>query len=444
MLFVIGAIAAIAIDVTTFYTARSEAQLAADSAALAAARVLANSGLTSTAAGPVSEEAVATLVAQQVATQNYVGGVLLTTGQVSVSYNGGASSFPTDPHVTVTITVQQPTFFARILGATQITVTASATAEAYNPSGAAVLSGGTAIPVAPLCVKPWLLPNIDPTRSAGGSQMFDTTGANLLPGLVGQGWPNGPIPQPLGNPNGLVSVCGPGSCTGTLPAPVGGEYYPGAMDNLSPAPAFATPLQALPAGSAGFNSYQLAIAGCVPQPISCGVNSATNPSAINIDTGGYVANNPGPHGRDADTVQAVGLLIHQNAQTGAVGDSDSIDGVYPFTPPFQFLGGNENPVASAVGKSILVSDSLVTVPVIDTTNLTNPVTVIGFLQLFLNPQPATLPISSPPAPTGSYQIPVTIINMAGCGTTATPQNATGTPIQGNGASPVAVRLITPP
>jgi len=44
MLFVIGAMAALSIDVVTLYTARSEAQLAADSAALAGARVLANSG----------------------------------------------------------------------------------------------------------------------------------------------------------------------------------------------------------------------------------------------------------------------------------------------------------------------------------------------------------------------------------------------------------------
>ncbi len=47
MLFVVGAMAALSIDVVTIYTARSEAQLAADSAALAAARVLANSGATS-------------------------------------------------------------------------------------------------------------------------------------------------------------------------------------------------------------------------------------------------------------------------------------------------------------------------------------------------------------------------------------------------------------
>ena len=47
LLFVVGAMAALSIDVVTFYTARSEAQMAADGAALAGARVLANSGLTS-------------------------------------------------------------------------------------------------------------------------------------------------------------------------------------------------------------------------------------------------------------------------------------------------------------------------------------------------------------------------------------------------------------
>jgi hypothetical protein len=80
----------------------------------------------------------------------------------------------------------------------------------------------------------------------------------------------------------------------------------------------------------------------------------------------------------------------------------------------------------------------VTIPVIDypggssTPTTANPtVTVIGFLQVFLNPQSAALPLP------GSNQIPATIINMAGCGT-----NANGQPILGNGASPVAVRLIS--
>src|SRR5260370_37953483 len=47
MLFVVGAMAALSIDVVTLYTARSEAQLAADGAALAGARVLANLGMAS-------------------------------------------------------------------------------------------------------------------------------------------------------------------------------------------------------------------------------------------------------------------------------------------------------------------------------------------------------------------------------------------------------------
>jgi hypothetical protein len=92
------------------------------------------------------------------------------------------------------------------------------------------------------------------------------------------------------------------------------------------------------------------------------------------------------------------------------------------------------------GKDVLVSDSLVTIPVYDSAAGGPPggssVTVIGFLQVFLNPASASMP---PPSPPVGAQIPVKIINLAGCGT-----GATGTPILGNGASPVAVRLITPP
>jgi len=75
MLGVVGAMAALSIDLVTIYTARSEAQLAADSAALAAARVLANSGATSDTTGASMSSAwtVAQAVALQVAEQNTVG-----------------------------------------------------------------------------------------------------------------------------------------------------------------------------------------------------------------------------------------------------------------------------------------------------------------------------------------------------------------------------------
>ncbi len=273
MLFVIGAMAALSIDVVTLYTARSEAQLAADGGALAGARVLANSGMTSAFAGPAGAEALATTVATQVATGNSVGGRNLNTGEVTVTFNDGSSSFATDPEVTVTVQrTDLPTFFARIWGRTQVTVGASATAEAYNPSGASVLSGGAAIPVAPICVKPWLLPNIDPTQNVpAGPPIFDpTTGAINNPNLAGQGWPNfsGRFP----NSNGLFARCGDCS-SGPLPSPQPGQYYPGSATDF---PILLT--QALPACSAGLNTYQLAVAGCVQQPISCGVNSAINPT----------------------------------------------------------------------------------------------------------------------------------------------------------------------
>ena len=133
MLFVVGAMAALSIDVVTLYTARSEAQLAADAGALAGARVLANSGMTSEASLTANAEATAKTVAKQVAANNYVGGSQLKNSDVTVTINDNT---PSNPHVTVQIQVNTlPTFFARIWGNKTLTVAAAATAEAYNPSG---------------------------------------------------------------------------------------------------------------------------------------------------------------------------------------------------------------------------------------------------------------------------------------------------------------------
>jgi Putative Flp pilus-assembly TadE/G-like len=432
MLFVVGAMAALSVDVVSLYTARSEAQLAADSAVLAAARVLANSGATSDTTGASMPGAwgLAQAVALQVAEHNQVGGTNLTASEVTLNCacTGGSSGFTTDPTVTAQVTVTLPTFFARIWGSTQVTVAASATAEAYNPSNASGLSTSTNPPVAPLCVKPWLLPNIDPTQTNPATEIFDANGDVLNPALVGQSWPNTTVANP--NANGIYSLCG-GDCSpgaGGITAPAPGAYYPGAID----ADDFPAPTQALPSCAAAFNAYQTAVAGCVQRPIVCGAQPA---SSINIDTNPYVAINGS---RDADTVPAAACLIHY---VTAAGDSDSVAS----GPPFEFLGGAQNPVAGAVGNDVLVSDSLVTIPVINNPppappgTPTNPVQVIGFLQVFLNPS-ATQVLPYPNPPTSSFEIPATIINMAGCaGTSAGAQ-----PIIGNGAGPVAVRLISPP
>src|ERR1700730_902 len=225
MLFVVGAMAALSIDVVTLYTARSEAQLVADSAALAGARVLANSGMTSASDSTVGVAAVplATAVALQVASSNPVGGRNLNPagacpgGEICVSINELAVA---NPHITVQVQRNDlPTFFARIWGTRTVTVKASATAEAYNPSNVPGTSVNPKLPVAPMCVQPWLLPNISPNPAAG--QIFiPATGASV--DTTGRGVRSA-NPSP---PTRLQPRCIDCSVT-PLSTPQAWKYYPG-------------------------------------------------------------------------------------------------------------------------------------------------------------------------------------------------------------------------
>ena len=420
MLFIVGAMAALSIDVVTLYTAQSEAKLAADGAALAGARVLANSGATSDMTGALLLDAeasggLAQTVAIQVAKQNQVGGAPLTSPNVTVTFGGNP---PTNPTVNVTVQVNLPTFFARIWGTTQVTVAASATAEAYNPSPAPG-SAGEGTPVAPICVKPWLLPNIDPILppTSPPTKIFDTfTGEIKNPNLLGS---NTNQYQPASNK--LELACGdlttanPVSCAPPMFAPVAWQYYPGNDDPTSfPHPTFSLPeCSAIPTPK----FYQNSIMGCIQVPIACN-------SQVNIDQPAYP-------GRRSETAEAVNCLTHN---TTAVNTGDKVTTTAPPIAPIQFVAGADNPVVAA-GSDIMVSDSLVTVPVFDDTlGLNNPVQIVGFVQLFLNPGGARTPSTGP----NTGHMNTKIINLAGCGT-----GAMGTPILGNGASPVAVRLISP-
>jgi len=404
MLFVVGAMAALSIDVVTLYTARSEAQLAADSAALAGARVLASSGMTSRPADATlatNAEALASKVALQVAQTNEVGGKNPAASDITVSFsNPGSGTSGTNPLVTVRVQrIDLPTFFARIWGSKPLAVAASATAEAYNPSG--VNAAGKS-PVAPTCVKPWLLPNIDP--NPGGTTIFGPANGSITNAAL-LGWT---LSSPGGKP--MSPACG-AACTGP-PAPAAWNYYPG-----DDATTFPHPTRSLPTcNPALINNYQESIAGCIETPISCN-------GPANIDPGTDST-------RNSETADAVNCLTHATANPL---DADQVDLTATPSPPFQFLSGAKNPIALASGKDVMVSSSLVTVPVFDTASLTpgsNAVTIIGFVQLFLNPDGTPTPASG--------AVNATIINMAGCGT-----GATGKQILGNGASPVAVRLISP-
>lgn len=407
MLFVVGAMAALSIDVVTLYTARSEAQLAADAAALAGARVLANSGATSDSTGALMASAwpLAQSVALQVGEQNQVGGAYLTAAQLTVP----AVPAGTIANPIFTVKVQKndlPTFFARIWGKTQLAVAASATAEAYNPSNVPGAAAAIRNSVAPMCVKPWLLPNIDPSNAVAGSTIFDpglgtiTTGSNLL------GWSGLPI-----SPR-----CAGGDCTGP-PPPAAWNYYPGDDPTFHQPPTHSLPT-CIPALT---NNYQESIAGCIDTPIACN-------ATVSIDA----SNQPG---RDADTTSAVNCLTHA---TTTFGDADQIDLASGPSPPFEFLAGTNNPLVlanpSLVGKDVMVSSSLVTVPVFDVVGTAappvNPVQIVGFVQLFLNPDGLATPTAG--------SVNATVINLVGCGAVAT-----NPPILGNGASPVVVRLISP-
>jgi hypothetical protein len=413
MLFIVAALAALAIDLVTFYTARSEAQLAADSIALAGARTLANSGLTSdpTDANLRNRaENLACNIALQEASQNQVGGRNLLTGpcpgsaEVTISFDNTQTDVG-NPRVVVRVSrADLPTFFARIWGRTQIAVGASAIAEAYNPSGHGSISLGSAPPIAPSCVKPWLLPNIDPLNPP--NPIFDPAGTIQDTNMLGK-------TPPGVSGNGLGVACPTGNCqTGVTPMSPW-QYYPGSQTD------FPAPSQALPVCSAGFagsnKAYQLSIAGCVQSPVVCGQNSSLT---LDISVPGSQI--------DGDTAAAVTCLTHaQNDQADRVDTPPPP----PKAQPFQFIVGNDNPVVNARGHDVMVSSSLVTVPVVDATTpiFNTPAKVIGFVQVFLNPDGNGVASGAP----------AMIVNLAGCG-----PNLTGQPILGNGASPVAVRLIS--
>jgi Putative Flp pilus-assembly TadE/G-like len=148
-------LAALGIDLISFYAARSEAQRSADAAALAGATFWSRSGCTSSSSGCSGFQTGAMNEAVDVGNQNLIGGVSPNVQSGDFSWNYSPASNPR-----ISVTVQRtaargnalPTFFAKILGFSSVDVSAAATAEAYNPA----TTGPT---VGNLCVKPWLIPD---------------------------------------------------------------------------------------------------------------------------------------------------------------------------------------------------------------------------------------------------------------------------------------------
>jgi hypothetical protein len=416
------AMAALSIDVVTLFLAREEAQRAADAGALAAARVISISGLTGTA-GPDSgvppwaticggSASVASVMAQAVAQQNGVAG---TAATVTVTYSSGSAPPLPVPNCTavigddllglnplVTVKVERdamPTLFSRIWSRAAKSVSATATAEAFNPSNSSKFSpSGQVIPVTPRCVKPWIIPNQDP---GNGGLLVDNkrTGAIKNEGI----W-SGKGTGTVGEGFTLTDSCLGSDCSnmaGKTPGP--GAYIPALVSGVA---------AAVPS-CADDSNYQKAIGGCDQSTVyACGtVNGSTADLTIN----------PGLAG--GDTSVATQCLIHQSGGAG----QDALNVGAPF--PYPITAGSANPVVSA-NQLITASNSIVTLPIYDdsvgTLAGTQPaITIVGFLQVFID------------GVDGAGNLQVHVVNIAGCG------NDASTTLSAPGSSPVPIRLITP-
>jgi len=456
-IFSIIAMAGLAVDLGTLYEASNEVQRAADAGALAAARVISLSGVTGDPTNHFSHwQAVcggpsfpASAAAIAVVQQNKVGGVIVPTAGITVSYTtqgGGATNqdcsgltaaFGVNPIAIVH--VQQtnlPTYFSRIWGRTGSSVSATAAAEAYDPSGSATYSSaGTIAPVQPRCVKPLIVLNRDPANGIAPNTFVSTTDGSISnPGVYQS---DGGV---IGEPLTLNADCVPNrlNCRAT-PAPPHivdnppkwNTGLPAGVLEYVPALVQGAPI-AVPTTCGLSGTYEQAIAGCdQTTAYTCGTPSTTT-GATQVDlTVGPVR----PNAVNGDTTTALECLV--NNATGR----DTINPGTTTTPvfPFQIQAGDGNPLVQAgvvnANDFITTSNSIVTLPIADFTGTaawtTNqpPVTIVGFLQVFIQ------------GIDNSGNINAIVMNVSGCGNGQT-TTVSSPPV--NGTSPVPVRLITPP
>jgi Flp pilus assembly protein TadG len=384
------AMAALAIDVVTLYVAKSEAQRAADAAALAGAKAFVDSGVTtdpSNSSLQTLAQAMATAIINAMIGENKVAG---TAPQLA---SAPSFDFSQDGNPRITVTVQRtdlPIFFARIWGGTLANVSASATAEAYNASNSQTITGNL-VPIAPRCVKPFLIPNLNPLSTPPGLPYITVGTGVVAPGVVGKGPATWRDPCP---PGGGGNTCGPPV---NLPAGPGDYYFPAVVspntNNLCPA-------------CQGSSYFEQSVECCDSSSYACG--GTVSNASIDLTI-------PGNTFRQ-DTHQGLQCLINGAAR-------DTLDtSNFPLGP--MQITANSGPQS---GQLVSTSNSIVTLPIFDNLTMnptTGQVTVIGFLQAFVWDA------------NGAGDIQMTILNVVGCG-----NNPTGTPISGGGITPIPVRLI---
>ncbi|MGH7870336.1 MAG: hypothetical protein ACREP9_22510, partial [Candidatus Dormibacteraceae bacterium] len=312
---------------------------------------------------------------------------------------------PENPSITVTVTkTGLPTFFARIWGAGANTARATATAEAYNPSG-------SGIPIQIANVKPWLIANCDPTATPPP------------PPCANGFFVDSRTTYGISNPSFYIGQYFTFTQTKT---PTTGGYYAIDLPQATVCPSASTQPGCGHLGSGGSSGiYHDNIACFNPAQLTCG-------STVTVDS---LSGTLG-----LQTEEGTQCLIHTTAN-GNSKNSCALDPapdcfkIIGGAPPVIVDGGGSNPNPAMRVANISRSDSIVTVPIFDfKTSADDPcplgtcsgqlVTIVGFLQLGIQHVSATGVIKG-------Y-----ILNASGCD----PADA-GPAVSGGGVSPVPVRLI---
>jgi hypothetical protein len=422
------AMAALAIDVVTLYVARGEAQRAAESAALAGARMFVSSGYTSNPTGitfgdvcqssPTSS-AAANRAAVAVAQQNKIAGQAATIQTVACN-----PSPTTNPRMTITVQrTGLPTFFGRIFPSQVSTVSATATAEAYNASGQSgqiQLTG-----VKPFFVGDCLAGPFIPPLTCTTHHFLDPSG-NPIPSAIGETLHFSRL--------SIFSPLTPTTNTAT--------YYPLNIPDDPAAPICGSTSDAsgscswIGSGGAGIGQYHDNIACTSQYRFSCG-GQIRLPGLVNL----ALLPDIDPTLENRWTRRGVRCRIHASIPGTLGNDQDIITaGV---GQPISIEGGDNNPNPDLRGaNNISRSDSLITVPIYppgangtllcppglpcDTANIS------GFLQL------AVTQTSQGSDPTAyPWQFEAVVVNAVGCQAAG----MSGTPVIGSGSSPIPVRLV---
>jgi Flp pilus assembly protein TadG len=401
------AMAALAIDVVTLYVASSEIKRAADSAALAGAMGIANSGATTLCAVTTSPSACsaadpnftnAQTLAENMASANISAILPVNTVEGQTPTATTTYDWTRQGNPLITVALRQtglPTFFSKIWGRTGSTVSATSTAEVYNPS-----NNSPPTPIAPTAVKPWLVANADPLH--GGANFVSPTTWLVETNVIGEQF----------DLTADCTTCKYNQTTPGAPSAYQVEYLAATVTTNTG--------NNVGSASCSGDDYEESVAWADMTTVyGCGVGSWTN-QAYSYNPGG-------------DSAAGAECLIGASGSGTGVGqDSLTYTPPYPTGGPPQIMAGG-GPFA---GSNTSTSSSIVTIPIIDNrTSIPGGTTVniVGFMQAFINGVETGVSGDTTP-----NDINITVLNVAGC---VTPN--TNSPVVGGiGLSPVPVRLVS--